>query len=275
MDRDFVVHAIMCEDSDTSYCSSEPETVIKLTSYANNQKLPSDIPVETPNDTAPIDPDNIPGPSSTVDDPGITTIVVDCITDETGNCSSEIDADNEGPDSNSLSQSSASEHCQHPIATDKPKKRKRGSNKRQQNKEKRLRKHVSGPSCTCELLKCFENVTEDERLHLVTLLLNDFKTLDEQNAYLSTMIIVNKTNRPKPASESLTKKRQFSYEYWIPVLREGVAINVRVYHKAFMSIFGITNRRTQTLKLSLATTGRHIFLFFVVLFIEMVQVPTI
>ena len=123
-------------------------------------------------------------------------------------------------------------------------------------KEKRLRSHTSGPPCNCTLLKCFERISTEERSHLLSRFNNDFANLNEQNAFLSSLILVLPRERPKP-SQFPSKRRVFSYKYQVPVIREGIAVKVKVCHKAFMSIFGITNRRTQTIKLAVSTTGMH------------------
>ena len=150
----------------------------------------------------------------------------------------------------------SSEDTQYPEITEKPKKRKIGTRKKLLEKEKRLRSHTSGPPCNCTLLKCFERISTEERCHLLSSFNNDFANLNEQNAFLSSLILVLPTERPKP-SQFPSKRRVFSYEYQVPVIKEGIAVKVKVCHKAFMSIFGITNRRTQTIKLAVSTTGMH------------------
>ena len=67
-----------------------------------------------------------------------------------------------------------------------------------------------------------------------------------------------------PKERKRTKKSSSSrvlYEYVTPAERDGVTNRIKVCHKAFISIFGITNRKTPTIKLSPATMGMHFFYF--------------
>ena len=152
----------------------------------------------------------------------------------------------------------SSEDTQCPEITEKPKKRKIGARKELLDKEKKLRSHTSGPPCNCSLLKCSETISTEERSQLLSSFNNDFANLNEQNAFLSSLISALPTKRPN-SSQFPSKRRVFSYEYQVPVIRKGIAVKHKVCHKAFMSIFGITNRRTQTIKLAVATTGIYAY----------------
>ncbi|CAH1101612.1 unnamed protein product [Psylliodes chrysocephalus] len=67
--------------------------------------------------------------------------------------------------------------------------KKRKSHRRMKNVAKllKLRSHETGPSCNCTRFKCFENVTERDRLQIIKQF-NELKDHDEQNLYLNGLI---------------------------------------------------------------------------------------
>ena len=65
--------------------------------------------------------------------------------------------------------------------------------------------------------------------------------------------------RPRTDEEN-AKFRDFSYEYKVRFIQAGVPFEARVCHKAFIALFGITNRRIQTIKSALLKTGKLHFI---------------
>jgi hypothetical protein len=95
-------------------------------------------------------------------------------------------------------ESNSSDDYEHPVATDKPKKRKIKGRKREIKKLERLRSHRTGDDCRCQR-KCFESVTEEERETLFTQF-NTFKSKDEQDSHLARLI------KPKDTAPSTTSR---------------------------------------------------------------------
>lgn len=144
---------------------------------------------------------------------------------------------------------------EHPALTDKPRKRKKNISSRESCKRQKLSSHKTGPDCKCSRHKCFQNVTLSERETLIEMI-NSRKTKDEQDALLSTCIHLESIERRRPRKdENDAQFNQSSYSYHVPVLREVVISPVSVCYPAFLAMFGITNRRGQTLKKFLLTTG--------------------
>lgn len=135
------------------------------------------------------------------------------------------------------------------------KKRKTG---REHDATKRLRDstHETGEDCHCKQLKCFENINETERYNLISTF-NTLGNRDAQNSYLAGLISVKPVQRRRP-KKSLEEARlnDFSYEYKVRVVRNEKVEELRVCFTAFKSIFGVTNRRLQTVKFAITTTGK-------------------
>lgn len=134
------------------------------------------------------------------------------------------------------------------------KKRKHGS-MFEASKKLRNSTYETGVNCHCTRYKCFDNVTLEDR----NLLIRHFNKLEDrnsQNAYLSALVSVNtvKRRRPRQAEQDATLNT-FSYTYKVRVSRETCLEDIQVCFKAFLAIFGITNRRLQTIKSSLGSTG--------------------
>ena len=71
------------------------------------------------------------------------------------------------------------------------------------------------------------------------------------------MISVQSVERRRPRkSLEEAKLYDFTYKYKVRVPREGKVEELQVCYKAFISFFGLTNRRVQTIKQSLALTGK-------------------
>lgn len=129
---------------------------------------------------------------------------------------------------------------------------------RERDASKRLRDstYETGEDCRCKQLKCFENVREAERRDLISTF-NTFGNRNEQNSYLAGLISVKPVERRRP-QKPLEEARlnDFSYVYKVRVVRDGKVEELRVCFKAFKSFFGVTNRRLQTVKFTLATMGK-------------------
>lgn len=123
------------------------------------------------------------------------------------------------------------------------------------SKKLRNSTYETGLNCHCTRFRCFENVSNEERKTLICHF-NSLSDRNAQNAYLSGLISVNeiKQRRPRQAEQD-AKLHSFSYAYKVRVSRESCLQDIPVCFKGFLSIFGITNRRAQTLKSSLASTG--------------------
>ena len=133
-----------------------------------------------------------------------------------------------------------SQHSDIPAVTETPKKRKRNESKSTNNKKKRFSEHVTGKSCECTHLKCFEKRTADEREYLIEKF-NNLESKNEQDCFLCNLIKTNPIQRRRSQkSEEKIKNRGHSFKYAINVLRKDDAITIPVCQKAFCSIFGIT-----------------------------------
>ena len=150
------------------------------------------------------------------------------------------------------------DESEYPQETDKPRKRKRGTKRTEAAKQRRLSGHVAGNDCNCNRFQCFKTINQDERDNLIMKFNTDFRTKDEQDSYLCTLITVKNIAQRRPRQPKETANlRDHSYSYECKVIRnEDVAV-IPVCHKAFLSIFGISNRRLQTLKTALVTTGKN------------------
>lgn len=145
-----------------------------------------------------------------------------------------------------------------PQPTNKPKKRQVNGRAKQAAKKRRIEDHTPGPQCGCNRLKCFENVSAAEREHLIMDFVTNYASKDDQDSYLSTLITVLDVTRRRSRmdDDSEANYHSKSYQYHVNIVR-GELEAVSVCHKAFLSIFGITNRRVQTIKSALAKTGMY------------------
>ena len=80
-----------------------------------------------------------------------------------------------------------------------------------------------------------------------------YETKDQQNNYLAGCIRLEEVTQRK--CEKVFYARNSSYSYYVKVVRDGACIEIKVCFKAMLSLFGITNRRMQTVKSALYETG--------------------
>ena len=148
-----------------------------------------------------------------------------------------------------------------PLATDKPKKKKKrkvNGRKREIEKKARVSSHETGPDCQCTRLKCFQNINEQERRVLIDDFNSHYKTKDAQDAYLASLMEVELVQRRRPRDNvgGLEKPKSMSMVFAVKVKRGQTCRKVTVCVKAFCSIFGITKNRLDTIRKSLSTTGK-------------------
>lgn len=88
---------------------------------------------------------------------------------------------------------------------------------------------------------------------------NDFKSQNEQDVYLSTLITVLGVERRRSRKDDPVEAEQnhnnFTYNYFLKTPRAGEVKSMQVCYKAFTAIFGITTRRLQTIKSALTAEG--------------------
>jgi hypothetical protein len=137
---------------------------------------------------------------------------------------------------------------QYPELTDTPKKRKRKERSTTLQKKERASNHISGPPCGCKRLNCFHCISEDERAELLKYF-NNLGDHSLQNAHLAPFISMSNT------STNAASRRTHSFEYHIPIVREGAILYVQICQNALISIFGITPKRLQTIQTALKKTG--------------------
>ena len=75
-----------------------------------------------------------------------------------------------------------------PTVTNKTNKREIYDKARDDLKKRRLSSHEIGDNCYCQRFKCLEVTTEAERQELIARF-NDLGSKDEQDAFLSTLVI--------------------------------------------------------------------------------------
>lgn len=124
-------------------------------------------------------------------------------------------------------------------------------------KQLRLSSHEVGSDCKCKRLKCFDNLSCQER-KLIIKHFNELKSYDEQNLYLFGLVTACpiKMRRSRKKDDIDAKYHDNSYRYKVIVSRNNSAVEVPVCVKAFVAIHGITLRRVQTLQTSLKKYGQ-------------------
>ncbi|XP_066449658.1 uncharacterized protein [Eleutherodactylus coqui] len=140
---------------------------------------------------------------------------------------------------------------------DNPKRRQIHGHKTELAKKRRLQSHATGSDCKCQRYRCFTSINEDQRATLLQTF-NGFPTKDHQDSYLSDLIELCSVKRRRPRKQmgNSDKCHDRSYLYKVRVCDENHTVTeVPVCHKAFIAFHGITNRRVQTIKKSLVTTG--------------------
>lgn len=118
----------------------------------------------------------------------------------------------------------------------------------------RAESHEVGPDCLCKRLRCFQTVPEDERKRII----REFNALgdnNKQNAYLGGLISVLPVRR-RGSNEDQTRFNTASFGYRVLVRKDGVAIDVKVCLKAFMSIHGISEDKVRYIRNSLVSVGK-------------------
>nr|CAD7265023.1 unnamed protein product [Timema shepardi] len=118
--------------------------------------------------------------------------------------------------------------------------------------------YETGEDCNCKRFECFKKVSIEERKSLIKIF-NDIgrdKGRDSQNCYLAGLISLHSVKRRRPRKNEEARFNDFSYSYKVRVIRENKAIEIPVCFKAFISFFGLTHNRVQTIKRSLGETGK-------------------
>ncbi|GFN97014.1 vitamin B12-dependent ribonucleotide reductase [Plakobranchus ocellatus] len=76
-----------------------------------------------------------------------------------------------------------------------------------------------------------------------------------QDSYLAALVKAQPIQRRRPRHEEENARlRDYSYTYSVRFIRNSKMQEQRICHKAFLAIFGITNRRVQTVKAALTKT---------------------
>lgn len=122
-------------------------------------------------------------------------------------------------------------------------------------KKIRNQSHALGPDCKCHRYKCFEVISPEEREDLIKQF-NLLESFNVQNAHLCGLITIGPVARRRPRADvDIANPNDCSYAYKVRIKRNDIIEEVSVCHKAFISLHGITNRRTVSLKKALVTTG--------------------
>eukprot|EP00732_Lithocolla_globosa_P004765 Lithocolla_globosa_v1_NODE_4548_length_1412_cov_15.497421.p2 type:complete len:162 gc:universal NODE_4548_length_1412_cov_15.497421:1341-856(-) len=132
---------------------------------------------------------------------------------------------------------SASSDQEHPVETDKPRKRKLNKAKVVRNRKKvRYDDHQSESSCQCKQ-QCFNKMGDQERVDLLVQF-NSLKTKDAQSSHLAGLITVLPVARRQVKKDN--PRRQHSFGYCVRVVRNGAAVTFPVCQVAFRSLHGIS-----------------------------------
>ena len=138
-----------------------------------------------------------------------------------------------------------------PVVTETPKKETKTSNKKETAKFRKLSSHRTGEDCRCSL-HCFDEVRLEEKEDLI----GHFNSLDSKDnlaALIRPQPIVRR--RPRQDKEN-AKLREYSFKYFVRIVRDGSMSQLHICQKAFIAFFGIKNRRIQTVKSALTTIGK-------------------
>ena len=144
-----------------------------------------------------------------------------------------------------------------PNVTEKTKKQIVKGRKRDLLRDQKLKSHVTGPSCNCKRLKCFESTTELDRKRIIEYF-NLLETKNEQDRLLASFISVNEVMRRRSRKEN---GEQFflnhSYKYYVTILRvEEMKMNrIEVCLNGFCSIFDVGKMRLRRIRKALLSTG--------------------
>lgn len=159
-----------------------------------------------------------------------------------------------------------------PDLTDKPRKRKVAGSAKDKAKQQRVSSHVTGEDSMCTRFKCFEMVTPMERQKLIADFNVKYCSKDQQDAYLSTLIKMFPVKRRRPRGGTLETNENphnHSNRYCVKT-RNDEHSDVQekmVCHKAFLSLFGITAQRVETIRKALVKTGLLLCTLFIFMMI--------
>ena len=116
------------------------------------------------------------------------------------------------------------------------KKRKKTGRVQDVMKKLRLTTNETGLDCKCKRLKCFQEVSENERVVIIRNF-NGMNSKDEQDSYLCSLISVNSiAKRRNRKVEEEAMFHESSYSYKIRLVRDDTAIEIPVCYKAFLSL---------------------------------------
>ena len=139
--------------------------------------------------------------------------------------------------------------------TNKPKKRPVLGRTAAKIKRRRLSDHVTGPNCECSRLKCFENVTFEERNRIIAHV-NALPSKDEQDSFFSGLINVAPVQRRRSRKHDETSTmHDYSCQYHLNVSDNGLYRKIPVCLNGFCSILGITKGRVHRITKTLSETG--------------------
>ena len=142
-----------------------------------------------------------------------------------------------------------------PVVTETPEKRQKHPTKKETAKFRKLSSHKTGEDCRCSL-HCFDEVRLEEKEDLMGHF-NSLDSKDSQDAHLAALIRPQPIVRRRPRQdEENAKLRDYSFKYFVRIVRDGSMSELHICQKAFIAFFGITNRRIQTVKSALTTTGK-------------------
>lgn len=155
-----------------------------------------------------------------------------------------------------MSASESDEELMNSGVTGSSKKRKKFGTIFEADKKLRNSSYEVGDDCRCKRYQCFTRVLENER----NLLIREFNKLvdrNAQNSFLAGLIGVHAVKRRRSRGEEENAPlHDYSYTYKVRVVRENSLEEIPVCIKGFTSMFGITTRRVQTIRASLASTGQ-------------------
>lgn len=143
------------------------------------------------------------------------------------------------------------------IITEQQTSKKRIKTGRERDVLKKLRAttHELGPDCNCKRYRCFENISVEERTRIIREF-NNLGNYNDQSKYLCGLITVLPVMRRRSRlGDDNAQYNLASYAYRVRVFCDGKLEDKSVCVKAFISIHGISAKRVQTLRESLATTG--------------------
>jgi hypothetical protein len=120
----------------------------------------------------------------------------------------------------------------------------------------RLSTYEIGPDCKCLRYKCFGIISLLQKKQIIKIL-NEILTRDEQNLYLSGLIITFPIkNRTPRVDEEIAKFHDKSYSYRVRTVLNDLFVEIQICYSAFFSLHGITARLLQTIQTSLKEVGQ-------------------